>query len=52
MGRLKQDEKRGKLIVIDGVDASGKESQSNLLFSAVKRELRRGKNQFSRLWIR
>ncbi len=36
---MKQDEKRGKLIVIDGVDASGKESQSNLLFSAVKREL-------------
>ena len=38
MGRLEQDAKRGKLIVIDGVDASGKESQSNLLLSALARE--------------
>ena len=35
---MEQDAKRGKLIVIDGVDASGKESQSNLLLSALARE--------------
>lgn len=35
---MEQAAKRGKLIVIDGVDASGKESQSNLLLSALARE--------------